>query len=198
MHYCQSCNVSEPMRPDDDDAVCPVCGRRDRARRMPLLFVTGASAAGKTALHAPLAAALADVAAVFDFDWLIDAFGRAAEGGEIDWVAVRQAWVAVAHGEAQQDRATVVLGQIGPNHLVDLPGLEWAASTHFLLLDCGDEVRRARIEARPAWRGRDVDEQLAWARWLREHIDDHIRTDQLTPDESVRAIATWVRGIVAS
>ena len=117
MHYCQTCDTAMAMRPDHDDAVCPTCGRRDAARRMPLLFVTGASGAGKTAVHVPLARTLAGEVAVFDFDWLIDAFGRAAGSRSIDWVAVRQAWVAVAHGEAQQGRATVVLGQVGPNHL---------------------------------------------------------------------------------
>jgi hypothetical protein len=98
MHYCQSCPDLTPMEPAQASAVCPGCGRRDPAPTEPLLVVTGASGAGKTTLFSPLARELAGEAAVFDIDWLIDAFGMQAEGAALNWGAIRSAWLSVAEG----------------------------------------------------------------------------------------------------
>jgi hypothetical protein len=52
------------------------------------------------------------------------------------------------------------------------------------------------MEARPAWRSRDVDEQTAFGRWLRDHIVDRVDTGRGTPDDSAAEIATWVIDIL--
>lgn len=198
VHYCQSCDRPVVMAHDGDEVVCPVCGRRDPARRMPLFLVTGASAVGKTTLHVPLAEELAGEAAVFDSDWLIDPFGRAAGDRGMDWDALLQGWAAVSHGLAQQGRATVLLGSFGPERIEALPNRGCIETVHCLLLDCDDAVRRERLDARPAWRGRDVEAQTAWAQWLREHIEVHVRTDLLSLDETVAQIAAWVRAVLSA
>lgn len=50
-----------------------------------------------------------------------------------------------------------------------------------------------RIEARPGWRARDIDEQIAFGRWLRENIGAVVDTAAAHPPETADAVADWVR-----
>ncbi|GGM30733.1 nucleoside kinase [Dactylosporangium sucinum] len=195
MHYCERCADPTVMAPEGDEAVCPVCGERRPARRLPAFVVTGASAAGKTTVLPHLVAELPECV-VFDVDWLIGPFRRACSFGEVDWPAFRDAWLAVAHGAAQGGRSAVLLGPFVPAQLADLPALRWQSAVHFAVLDCADEVRRARLEARPAWRERDVDSHLAFAAHLRSTLSPVLRTDGPTPEATARSLAAWVRGLL--
>lgn len=181
------------MEPRQGTARCPDCGHVDAAGAVrPLFVVTGASGSGKTAVLAPLARLLAGHAVTFDVDWLIDAATALAGGRPVAWPAFRDAWMSVAHGVAQCGTPTVLLGPLIPEHLQDLPARRWVGTIHFLVLDCPDEVRRARIEARPAWRSRDVEEQVRFGRWLRGNIPDRVDTARGTPEDTARSVATWV------
>lgn len=186
------------MEPDQGLAVCPSCGRRDdTASLQPLFVVTGASGSGKTTLFGPLTKLLAGRCLVFDVDWLIDAsatLSGAPTVADIPWDGFAQAWLAVSHGVAQSGLPTVLLGTLTPGGLEKNVGRKWVGAVHGLLLDCPDEIRRQRIEARPPWRLRNVAEQIRWARWLREAIAEQIDTSQCSPDEAARAIAAWVEG----
>lgn len=184
------------MEPDGGDAICPRCGHRDdTGARQPLFVVTGASAAGKTTIYGPLAQRLAGTAVVFDVDWLLDAAGVLAGGAplsELPWRGFDQAWLAVAHGVAQSGRPTVLCGTITPERVEANVGRPWIGPVHSLLLDCPDDVRRARIEARPGWRQHDPDQQIRFAQWLRASVPDHLDTSRGSPDDAARAVATWV------
>jgi predicted ABC-type ATPase len=176
-------------------ARCPVCGSVDEAAaRAPLFVVTGASGSGKTAVTVPLARMLAGRAVVFDIDWLIDAATALSGDRPLDWAAVRQAWLAIAHGVAQSGLPTVLLGPLMPEQLEELPARRWVGEIRYLLLDCPDEVRRARIDRRPPWRDHDVAEQVRFARWLRAHIPNRLDTAGCSPAETAESIAAWVRG----
>ncbi len=189
MHYCQSCDVPTPMDPAGDAAVCPTCGRSDStARRADLFIVTGASGAGKTTVFELLLAHLAGRCAVFDVDWLIDPLTRSSDG--VDWVSFRDAWLHVAHGVAQNGIPTMLLGPIIPDHVDDLLGRRWIADIHYLALDCPDDERRRRINARPAWRSKDIEPQVEFGRWLRDNLPT-IDTSTCTPVETATAIAAW-------
>ncbi|MBA2254498.1 MAG: nucleoside kinase, partial [Chloroflexi bacterium] len=107
--------------------------------------------------------------------------------------AIRAAWLAIAHAVAQNGRPTALLGPLAPFHFEGMPPSRWVLRMHFLLLDCRDEVRRQRSEARPPWRARDIEEQLAWASWLRGHIDDNIDTNSTSVDETAASVAAWIR-----
>src|SRR5215475_13332482 len=109
VHYCQVCAEPRAMEPIAQGAQCPVCGsRQDGVARAPLFVVTGASGSGKTAILAPLAAALASDCVAFDADMLLDAAGALSRGQPIDWPAFHAALLAVAHGIAQSGRPTVL------------------------------------------------------------------------------------------
>jgi hypothetical protein len=181
--------------PDPGTARCPVCGWLDAAAAVEDLFVvTGASGAGKTTVLAPLARLLAGRCACFDVDWLIDPAAAQARGRPIDWPALRDAWLAVAHGVAQGGLPTVLLGPLLPEHLGPLPARPWVGEIRYLLLDCSDEVRRERIERRPPWRGRQIDEQIRFGRSLRATIGQQVDTTHARPAETAAAVAAWVGG----
>lgn len=201
MHYCQSCQQPTPMEPEDGSAICPRCGRRDETALLgPLFVVTGASCAGKTTIFGPLARMLGADAIVFDVDWLLDASGVIAGGAtinEIPWAGFDQAWLAVAHGVAQSGLPTVLLGSLTPDRVESNVGRKWIGTVHSLVLDCPDDIRRDRIEARPVWRLRDTDQQIDFGRWLRENITDRVDTSRCSPEETARAVADWVRSRLA-
>ncbi|WP_433044894.1 hypothetical protein [Dactylosporangium sp. CS-033363] len=192
MHYCQRCDDPIAMAPEGDLAVCPDCGNTEPARRLPLLVVTGASGSGKTTVFPHLVRQLPECL-VFDGDWLIGPFERACEFGEVDWPALRDAWLSVAHGAAQSGRHTVLLAPFTPEQLDGLAGRRWTTDIHFAVLDCADGVRTERLEARPPWRERNIERHLAFAKYLRETIETVVRTDDAPPEESARRVTAWVR-----
>lgn len=138
------------LEPRDGHDSCPACGRTEEAAALsPLFIVTGASGAGKTAVLAPLARRLRGRCVTFDADLIHNAARELSGDGPINWPAFRAAWLAVAHGVAQSGLPTVLLGPFIPEHLAGLPARRWIADIHFLTLDCPDDLRRARISARP-------------------------------------------------
>jgi predicted kinase len=181
------------MVPRNGHAICPECGHVDDAAALaPLFIVTGASGSGKTAVFAPLARRLQGRCVTFDADLLMDAAGALSGSQPINWPALRDAWLAVAHGIAQSGMPTVLLAPFIPGHLQELPARRWIADIQFIVLDCPDELRRARISARPPWRSRDIDEQVEFGQWLRRNITDRVDTSSGTPQDTAAAIAAWI------
>jgi len=86
----------------------------------------------------------------------------------------------------------VLLGPFVPGNLDQLPARRWIADIHFIVLDRPDELRRARIRARPPWRSRDLEEQAEFGRWLRRNIADRVDTSSGTPEEAAAAVADWI------
>jgi hypothetical protein len=198
MHYCQACDDPHLMVPEDGVARCPVCGAMEpTAVTRPLFVVTGASGSGKSTIFPELLGCLAGRCVVFDVDWLIDPFGRAAKDGDIDWAAFRDAWLHVSHGVAQNGLPTLLLGPFIPEHLEGLPGRSGVSEIHYLVLDCPDDERRQRIEARPRWRGRDIRAQTEFGRWLRKNLAPVIDTSTQSPAEVALEVAAWVQDRLA-
>ena len=180
----------------DGIARCRACGSSDlAAKRAPLLVVTGASGAGKTSVFHDLASQLRRECIVFDADWLIDPFGG--DVTTLDWVMLRDSWLHVAHGVAQNGLATLLLGGFLPDQLADLQGRHWIGDIHFLLLDCEDDERRHRIDARPAGRTHDVEPQVTFGQWLRHRIPAVVDTTTGTPADAAAAIAVWARTVLS-
>jgi predicted ABC-type ATPase len=193
VHYCQSCEQPVLMEPRDGHAVCGRCGWvGDPVARRPLFVVTGASGSGKTAVFARLARRLTGRCVTFDADLLLDAAGALSGSQPVNWPAFRAAWLAAAHAAAQSGLPTVLLGPLIPEHLEPLPARRWIGDVHFVVLDCPDELRRARINARPVWRSHDVEEQVEFGQWLRRNIADRVDTSTGTPDDTAAAIAAWI------
>jgi hypothetical protein len=120
------------------------------------------------------------------------AAGALSGGQPINWPAFGAAWLAVAHGVAQSGLPTVLLGPFVPGNLDELPARRWIADIHFIVLDCPDELRRARIRARPPWRSHDIEEQVEFGQWLRRNITDRVDTSSGTPEGAAAAVADWI------
>ena len=185
------------MEPGDDGlARCPLCGESDPAARQPLLLVVGASGSGKTTLLPELTARLRGECIVFDMDWLIDPFGG--DVTTLDWSMLRDSWLHVAHGVAQNGLPTLLLGSFLPEQLDALPARRWISAAHFLHLDCSDDERRRRIDARPATRTHDVEPQVAFGQSLRATLPTAVDTTTGSPAEAADAVAAWAREVLAS
>jgi len=156
-----------------------------------LFVVTGASGSGKTTVYPHLVRALPECV-VFDVDWLMDSFGQACAPAPLSWPAFRDAWLSIAHGAAQGGRHTVLLGPFLPDQLASLPARRWVTDIHFAVLDCSDDVRRARLAARPQWRERAIGEHIAFAAHLRTIVPMLVRTDA-SPADAAERVAGWVR-----
>ena len=182
------------MIPQDGVAGCPACGNVDvPAILRPLFVVTGASGSGKSTVFPLVLDRLAGHCVVFDGDWLIDPLSRGALDGRVDWPAFRDIWLHVAHGVAQNGLATLLFAPFFPEQLDELPGRAWIEDVHYLVLDCSDQERLRRIEARPLWRNRDIAEQTNLAHWLRTNLAPVLDTSTLSPAEVSDGIAVWVR-----
>lgn len=159
-----------------------------------LLVLSGASGAGKSAIVPLLIERLAGACVVFDVDSLIDPLSSASPDGNVEWNAFRETWLHIAAGLGQNRLPTVLAGPFIPEHFGDLPGRRLVGEIVYGVLDCSDDVRRARMEARPSWRMRDIDDQVAFGRWLRSNLTPVFDTDAMTPDETADVVSGWIRG----
>jgi hypothetical protein len=91
----------------------------------------------------------------------------------------------------------VLLGPLVPEQLADVAARRWVGDIHFAVLDCTDHARRARLAARPAWRGRAIDDHIAFAAHLRGVIPTVMSTDT-GPVDAAQRVAEWVRERIAS
>jgi hypothetical protein len=198
MHYCQECDDSPLMDAHPDGiARCPRCSSVDPAAALqPVLVVAGASASGKTTIFPLLARRLARECIVFDADWLIDPLGG--DVATLDWDLLRNLWIHVAHGVAQNGLPTLLLGGLLPEQLEALNARRWVRSLHFLLLDCDDDIRRTRIDARPAGRTHDVERQVAFAQYLRPRFPTIVDTSSGNVDDTADQVAAWARTTIAT
>lgn len=136
--------------------------------------------------------------AVFDVDWLIDPLSAVpGRSDSVDWAMFRNTWLHVAFGVARNHLTPVLMGPFIPEHLDDLPGRALFPEVRWLLLDCPDEERRERIEARPASRARDIEAQVEFAAWLRGNVDPVVDTAKATPAAAADAAADRIVGFHA-
>jgi hypothetical protein len=162
----------------------------------PLFIVTGTMGAGKSATAELLPPLLAECV-VFDIDWAIASLGMVA-GSPIPehppaWPGVNDTWLSIAAAIGRAGRPTVLCGPFTPSDLADLPSFAGVGEIHWLLLDCADDVLRARLSAR-TWELRAIDEALRDAFEMRELGCRTVRTDTDAPEVVASHIVRWVRG----
>jgi hypothetical protein len=109
------------------------------------------------------------------------------------WLVLFDAWLHVAAGVAQSGRPTMVLGQLLDQNIDGQRGRRYVSDVHHLALDAPDDEIRRRLAARPAWRSLDVDGQLGYAAWLREHIPTRVSTHERSVDDVVDDVVAWFR-----
>lgn len=199
---CAGCGrwTDEP-RVETDGAgtvlVCVVCGHREPYRRLPLFAVTGPSGTGKSTVGRVLVDRLADSCVVVEQDLLWVGALRDPTG---DSTAFRETWLRLAASLQQSGRPVVLCGTVAPPQFEDLPERVLFSDIHYLALVCDADVLRARLRARPAWRGWDedrIDEMLDFAEWVRTADTrppmTRLDTTNTPLTETADVVEAWVR-----
>lgn len=151
-------------------AVCPECGHRQPFARKPLWVVGGASGSGKSTVCQALLGQLAG-RVLLDSDLLWrEEFNTPADG----FAGFFETWLRLAAAIHQSGGPVVLFGAgfAVPANLETRVYRRYLGPIHYLALVCDDETLRARLRARPAWRGSGseafVAQQLEFNRWLQE------------------------------
>ncbi len=150
-------------------AICPECGHMHPFRRLPLLLIGGASAAGKSAVLQELAGRFTD-AVLLDADILwLEEFEKP-QTGHRDFF---ETWLRLAKNIGQSGRQVALFGAgfVVPGHVEPCVERRYFSHTHYLTLVCEEQALRRRLHARPAWRkssqASSLRAQLDFNRWLR-------------------------------
>lgn len=181
-------------------AICPFCGHAHPFLQLPLFVVTGASGAGKTAVTLGLVPALRGEAVVLECDIL---WRPEFDRPEHEYREFRDVWLRVAKNVGQAGLPVVLVGSGVPSQYEDRPERRYFSSLHYLALVADEEDLAQRLRQRPAWRESGSDEfvarMLEFNRWLQDNAAltappmTLLSTSGLTVEETVRAVASWVR-----
>jgi hypothetical protein len=164
-------------------------------RKYPLAIVTGAPGAGKsTAAQALLA--LKTGYLICDIDWLTDPAstlaGKSIYTEPVTWPPYGAVWYGVLHMIVRNGRTPVFFAPTDPRDVAQDGVSNWVSRIDWLLLDCADETRRARLAARPGWTQVMLAEALDDAAYLRRTISTRLDTDALSPQQVAARIVDWM------
>lgn len=174
--------------------VCRACGHHEPWRTPPVYALTGASGTGKSTVGRLLRATLAGRAQVLEQDVLWVA-------GLRETTTFRGTWLRMLAMLNQVGGTPVLLcGTVVPPEFDELPERALLGEIRYLALVCEPSVLRARLAARPAWRGwadeRRVVEMLEFDEWLRANAStigvELVDTTSATPEDTANAVAAWV------
>jgi chloramphenicol 3-O-phosphotransferase len=179
---------------------CDLCGASSAIRLLPpLLFVTGASGAGKTTLHEALLGTVRE-AVLIDQDllWSVD---PAHDDPATGYRQFRGLVLHLAERLAKNGLPVVVEGSCTPDQYEPLGERWYFSKTAYIAVVCSDAELERRLRARRPWQesSKHLDEMLAFNRHLRVHGPTSEPTIELldTTDRSVGACAAelhdWIR-----
>jgi hypothetical protein len=137
-----------------------------------LFLVFGASGSGKSLALTELRARRVRRLDVHDFDEI----GVPADAGRRWRQEANEAWLRSALDRQVEGTDMLLAGQTPLGELLATPSEPRLDGISACLLDCDDETRIERLQARgQASRARsevDVDASLSWAAWMRRHAED--------------------------
>jgi hypothetical protein len=157
-----------------------------------LFLLFGSSAAGKTFVIDGLRGRVADLA-IHDFDEI-----GVPPGADTAWRhRANEQWVRRALEYQEEGIDLLLAGQTPFGELLAAPSALRLKAISACLIDCDDETRVARLQARgPEWFARtagDLQDYLSWAAWMREHAADPSWRPDVIRHEATEDEMRWSR-----
>jgi chloramphenicol 3-O-phosphotransferase len=180
--------------------VCDVCTTETPIEPLPpVLFLTGASGAGKTTLYEALVGQV-DEALLVDQD-LLWGLNPAYDDPESGYRQFRGLVLHLAERLARNGKPVLIEGSCMPEQYESLGERWYFAHTAYLAIVCSDDELARRLRARSGWRdsSRRLDEMIEWNRRLREHDFDSdppievLDTTGRTVADCAAEVHSWIR-----
>jgi len=140
--------------------ICTACNAHIEANFLPLFLISGASGTGKSTLVCLLRPLLPDCVVVGG-DLLVDVTNR-------DRQSFLGRWLRVAYATAQSGHPIVIAGVIEKTELDAHVDRSLVGQIHVIGLHTNEEVRVARLQARPRWAKHSAEKRAAR---IAEHVD---------------------------
>jgi hypothetical protein len=199
---CQSPTTGAEVDPGRQVLACDLCGAETPFELLPpLLFLTGASGAGKTTLYSELVGRVSE-AILIDADllWSVNPAHNNPDSGYREFRALI---LHLAERLAANGRPVLVEGTCTPEQYEALGERWYFSKTAYMAVVCEDETLRRRLEARPQWRrGRlDVEPMMRLNQAFRhQHFDPPVSlldTTARSVEECAAELHAWIRLQVA-
>jgi hypothetical protein len=201
MNVCLQCGVyraDKIIDPTGPFAICPECGFKHPFARLPLLIVSGASGAGKSAVcHALLGKLPSAVLLDVDILWRPEF-----DTPETHYRDFFETWLRMGKNISQSGRPVVLFGAgVGvPENIEPRIERRYFSTVAYLALVCEDDVLVERLRQRPAWRGAHtagfIEAQQRFNQWFQAYRSTPaitlVDTTGATVEESAEAVKAWV------
>ncbi|HEY4692075.1 MAG TPA: AAA family ATPase [Bellilinea sp.] len=202
INTCTQCGIyraDKTIDPIGPYAICPECGCKHPFLQLPLLMVSGASGAGKTAVCQRLVGKVTQ-AVLLDSDILWRPEFNTPENRYRDFF---ETWLRVCKNISQSGRPVVLFGAgTGvPENLEACVERRYFTTIHYLALVCTDDVLAERLQQRPNWRGSNepayMKAQLRFNQWFKVYSGTpeihRLDTTGIPLDETVSQVDRWIQ-----
>jgi hypothetical protein len=206
INVCTQCGIyraDKTIDPTGPYAICPECGFKHPFIQLPLLIVSGASAAGKTAVCQLLLGQVTQVV-LLDSDIL---WRPEFNSPETQYRAFFETWLRVCKNISQSGRPVVLFGAgMGvPENMEVCIERRYFTTIHYLALVCSDEILSARLHQRPNWRGSTepvfLEAQLRFNHWFKTYSGTpeirRLDTTNTPVDQTVNQVSQWIQENIA-
>lgn len=169
--------------------------------KLPLLIVSGASGAGKTAVYQSLLGKINEVVMLEgDLIWRPE-FDKP----ETHYREFFETWVKICRDISQSGRPVVMFnaGMGVPENIEPCEGREYFSQVRYMALVCGDNILAERLRQRPERRTcgdpEYIKEQIEFNQWLKNEgpkVDppvELIDNTNITLEETAKQVASWIR-----
>ncbi len=197
--HCGAYRADKIIDANGPFAICPECGVPHRFVQLPLLVVSGASGAGKSAVCNALVGRMNHVV-VLDSDILWRPEFDTPSNHYRDYFEL---WLRMCKNISQSGRPVVLFGAgLGvPDNIEPCVERRYFTSIEYLALTCNDDCLTQRLEMRPQWRGSrgaaHIAEQTRFNQWFKDRgaTQPAIRlldTSHVDVDATTGQVADWV------
>lgn len=208
LNVCWVCGIyraDKLIDPQGPFAICPECGHHHPFRQLPLLVISGASAAGKTVVCQALLGQLPEVV-LLDADIL---WRPEFDTPQDNYRAFFETWLRMCKNVSQAGKPVAIFGAgMGvPANLESCVERRYLGRISYLALTCDPAVLAQRLRQRPAWRSCSpafIEAQLQFNRWFQLEGQqasppvDLLDTTHASIAETTAAVAAWIRARAAA